>query len=62
MADFKTTLKRALGLGMLMEVAFIGGGYYFYQKYKKDEGKYCRGNRTIEHLMKFELLFPYRIP
>lgn len=62
MSDFKSSLKKALGFGLLMEVAFIGGGYYFYQKYKNDEGKYCRGKRTIEHMIKFELLLLYRIP
>lgn len=40
MSDFKQTFKKALGMGLVLEVAFIGSGYYLYQKYKKDEGKY----------------------
>lgn len=62
MSDFKSALKRAFSVGLIFEVAAIGGGYYCYQKYKKDEGKFCRDDGKMEQLMKFEwLFFLYRI-
>lgn len=51
MSNFKSSLKKAFGVGLILEVATIGGGYYCYQKYKKDEGKYGRDDGKMEQLM-----------
>lgn len=63
-AEIISALKKAFGIGILLEVGCISAGYYFYLRYKADEGNYyfCWGEKSIEHSMEFDLLlFFYRI-
>lgn len=47
--DLKSTLKKSVLYGLALEIAGIGGLYYMYRKYTRDEGKHLEF-QIINHI------------